>query len=436
VSSRHASNELSLKRFEREARSAAKLRSSHIAQVYDYGVYKKSPYMVMELLSGESLSKRLKREGTLSLRATVRIGLHLARALATAHENKVVHRDLKPGNVFLVIHQDEDIAKVFDFGIAKALETIAPQQQLTQVGTLLGTPHYMAPEQVMSATEAEPRSDLWSLAVILYRICVGRIPFKGDSVELVLGAILHDPAIMPSELEGVDLPIELDAFFTKALAKDPSKRFGDAIDLIDAFAEAAGYERSMSQKLGRRPVPVRAATNDADPSVDQSAVTTVLDSKSLDSKSLDSKNLDSKTMDSRTDGFPSSSTLGDPPVIPIQRTPASVRFAVIGGIALLVGGAITVSAIDDSPSGNSGSVPSASALPVETSTPAEEVSSAASATTAPPTTEPTASAGPSAEATPPEPAATTQVAAPRPTAKPKGDKPGGKPKSGLFDQPF
>jgi serine/threonine-protein kinase len=154
-------------RFMREARAAAALRSPHVVQILDYGFDGDLPFIVMELLEGENLAQRLRRLGRLSPNETARLLNHVARAISRAHEVGVVHRDLKPENVFIVRNEDEEVAKVLDFGVAKmdsgGLTTTSAR---TRTGSLLGTPYYMSPEQVQGNKEVDFRSDLWAIGII------------------------------------------------------------------------------------------------------------------------------------------------------------------------------------------------------------------------------------------------------------------------------
>src|SRR5689334_1263943 len=162
-------------RFLREARLAAALRSPHVVQILDHGIDGVTPYIAMELLEGESLAERLERVGCLSPAETARVIQHLARAMTRAHEAGIIHRDLKPENVFIVRNDDEELFKVFDFGIAKVE---APTGNATRTGSLLGTPSYMSPEQAEGASNLDQRTDIWALGVIAYRCLLGKLPFS------------------------------------------------------------------------------------------------------------------------------------------------------------------------------------------------------------------------------------------------------------------
>jgi len=246
MAERYAGRKKSLKRFEREAMAAARLRSPHIVEVYDYGVTDGRPFMVMELLVGEDLRTRMKRVKRMSLETAARLAVHLGKALATAHEAGTVHRDLKPANIFLVKDQDHDLAKVFDFGIAKALLPMEKDERsLTTEGNLLGTPHYMSPEQMRGDTDVNLTADLWSLGVILYRAVTGHRPFDGEDIgELVHATLDLDPT-PPTELLPT-LPKQLDAFFERALDKNSAERYESAREMAEAFIASASHSESIA----------------------------------------------------------------------------------------------------------------------------------------------------------------------------------------------
>src|SRR5262249_16138313 len=150
-------------RFRREATAAAQLRSAHVVQILDHGIDGDQPFIVMELLDGEDLFERLQKRGRLSLKELAKIATQVSRALTRAHAAGIVHRDLKPENVFLVPNEDDEVVKVLDFGVAKVNDPAKRTMQRTGVGTLIGTPHYMSPEQVKGISEVDFRTDLWAL---------------------------------------------------------------------------------------------------------------------------------------------------------------------------------------------------------------------------------------------------------------------------------
>ncbi len=220
-------------RFLREAQSAAALRSPHVVQILDFGFHAETPFIVMELMEGESLSARLQRLGRLTPEDTVRVLTHVARAVDKAHSAGIVHRDLKPDNVFLVHNADEQIAKVLDFGIAKVAVTDAAPGTETREGSVLGSPHYMSPEQARGRPDVDFRSDLWSLGVIAFECLTGRRPFDGETLGDLVMKICAEPLPIPSSFAPV--PPGFDVWFAHALTRDPAGRFQSAGELADAL---------------------------------------------------------------------------------------------------------------------------------------------------------------------------------------------------------
>lgn len=233
-------------RFLREARAAGALRSNHVVQVYDYGVDEGVPFLVMELLEGESLASRLERKLTLTLAEMQPILRQVGRALAKAHAAGIVHRDLKPENIFICTEGDSELVKVLDFGIAKVESNIAASVQ-TQTGLVLGTPYYMSPEQAEGRKALDLRSDLWSLGVIAYECLLGKRPFDGDNLaQLILAICAMDPPL-PSQ-HGI-VPAGFDAWFLKAVARPVEQRFANIQELVDAFA-ALGQHQGVESTVG------------------------------------------------------------------------------------------------------------------------------------------------------------------------------------------
>src|SRR5687767_8426993 len=201
-----------LQRFLREAQAAASLRSPHVVQILDHGVDEGVPFIVMELLEGESLASRLERVQRLSPAETARIITQVARAVARAHEAGIVHRDLKPDNIYLVRNDEEEIAKVLDFGVAKATtHGMGAATGATRTGSVLGTPYYMSPEQAEGAKGVDHRSDLWSLGVIAWECLLGTRPFESETLGGLLLAIC--PRDMPVPSRAGQVPPGFDAGF-------------------------------------------------------------------------------------------------------------------------------------------------------------------------------------------------------------------------------
>jgi len=234
-----AGNPDALGRFMREAQSAAALRSPHVVQILDYGTDRGVPYIAMELLEGESLSTRLARVGRLPPADVGRIITEIARAIAKAHELSIVHRDLKPDNVYIVHNDETEVTKVLDFGIAKATQGLGlASGSQTRTGAILGTPHYMSPEQAEGTKLVDHRTDLWALGVITFECLLGRRPFDSDALGSLLLAICTRPLPVPSTW-GFVLP-GFDAWFARACARELGERFQSARELATELRRVVG----------------------------------------------------------------------------------------------------------------------------------------------------------------------------------------------------
>jgi len=220
-------------RFLREAQAAAGLSHPGIVTVYDADEDPREhlPYIAMEYVPGQSMQQILQTEGSFTLDRVAAFVERLAAALQVAHESGVVHRDIKPANI--IVHESDGGAKIADFGVARLSSST-----LTQSGTSLGSPAYMSPEQARGKT-TDGRSDLFSLAVILYELLCGTRPFTGEDSTAVLYSIVHETAV-PVTKRREGLPARLDGFFAKALAKRPDDRFADGASFGRAFEEAIG----------------------------------------------------------------------------------------------------------------------------------------------------------------------------------------------------
>jgi serine/threonine-protein kinase len=223
------------RRFTREARAAALLRSAHVVQVLDSGEWRGQPYLVMELLEGEDLRECLLRASRLPPGESVEIARQIARALTKAHAAGIVHRDLKPANVFLTRDDDRLLVKVLDFGIAKYADS--DLDSTTQTGTVLGTPHYMSPEQCRGASDIDYRSDLWSLAVIVFECLTGTRPFPGPQLVNLVHQIAVGELPRPTVVRR-GLPAALDDWWLRAAERDPARRFQSAREMVEALARA------------------------------------------------------------------------------------------------------------------------------------------------------------------------------------------------------
>ena len=218
-----------MERFVREAKSSVKLKSEHVARVRDVGTLEDGkPYMVMELLEGQDLGKMLVDHGRMPRLLAVDLVIQACDAVAEAHSLGIVHRDIKPTNLFVTKRLDgTPLLKVLDFGISKA-----PRSQelaLTQTASMLGTPAYMSPEQMRSARTVDPRSDIWSLGTVLYELVEGCPPFEAKNFALLCVQVTTEP---PRPLT---VGFELAPVLDRALAKDPVHRYQNVAELALAL---------------------------------------------------------------------------------------------------------------------------------------------------------------------------------------------------------
>ena len=231
-------------RFSREARAASRISHPHALNVTDFGESESGVvFLVMEYLNGRTLKDVVHTDGPLPLTRVVEIIKQVSGALDAAHAEGVVHRDLKSDNIMLVEAQNgTDWAKVLDFGIAKIKEPVGDVDPgLTAPNLIIGTPHYMSPEQCSQASEIDQRSDIYSLGVITFELLTGHVPFTGDSPTAIMMKHLQEPP--PSVLEERDdLPPQVGMVITSALAKRPEDRFQSAGELSEALALAASGE--------------------------------------------------------------------------------------------------------------------------------------------------------------------------------------------------
>jgi eukaryotic-like serine/threonine-protein kinase len=217
---------IAIQRFMKEAKAVAKLRSENVARVMDVGTLENgAPYIVMEYLEGEDLSA-LSKQGVVPIADAIDYVLQASVALAEAHASGIVHRDIKPGNLFLTRRPDgSPLVKVLDFGISKMQSTDAEVDgSTTRTGTVMGSPAYMSPEQVRSSKLADARSDIWSLGVVLFHLVTGKMPFDAETVPDMFVAILHEPARTATSANPA-LPPQLDEVFARCFAKEASGRY-------------------------------------------------------------------------------------------------------------------------------------------------------------------------------------------------------------------
>lgn len=228
-------------RFFLEASLTSKLRHPNTITVIDYGQTNDGIfYIAMEYLEGQPLSQLLARSGPVHWTRGLQIAQQICRSLREAHKLGIIHRDLKPANVMLLIEDREDLVKVLDFGLVKSFirEGKPTNSEITNAGMFLGSPQYMAPEQARN--HADPRSDVYSLGVVLYHMLVGRPPFVAkDTIDVIFKQMNEPPPAMRSVRPDIDLPKEVEALVMKCLEKQPSWRFQSMDDVLDAMRKAA-----------------------------------------------------------------------------------------------------------------------------------------------------------------------------------------------------
>ena len=235
-----AANEAAVRRFMREAQAAGRIDHPNVVDIYDVGQHQGSTFLVMEFLLGEPLSARVAR-GPIDLDEALALLLPAMRGVSAAHSMGVVHRDLKPDNIFLCRGPDGAVRepKVLDFGISKVSSGDGQNLRLTRTGAVMGTPYYMSPEQIRDSAEIDQRTDVYGFGVILYETLTGRVPFDGESYSsLVLQIATGTPPPLRQLLPGV--PIALEKVVQKAMAREQTDRYADVATLVRALEPFAG----------------------------------------------------------------------------------------------------------------------------------------------------------------------------------------------------
>jgi eukaryotic-like serine/threonine-protein kinase len=245
-----------VKRFYGEARAVAKLRTKHVAKIYDVGQLADGrPYIVMEFLDGVDLEAELVRRKRLPAEEACRHVMAACVAVSEAHSYGIIHRDLKPANLFLAREGSETVLKVVDFGISKVASDDGIR--LTQTQSAFGTPLYMAPESVRSAKLADERTDVWALGVILHELVTGHVPFLGESATAVAVAVTMDEPKPPSGLVP-DLPSFIDTVVATALQKTPAKRYQSAAEMSAAIDNGLKGNFAMAATTRMEPLALEA----------------------------------------------------------------------------------------------------------------------------------------------------------------------------------
>lgn len=251
------STSVATQRFVQEARAAAQLRHPNVVRILDFGHAPwegRTPYIVMEYLEGIDLERYISERGRLDVDEVVNIVLTVASVLERAHGLGIVHRDIKPGNVFL--EGAARTAKVFDFGVALFANEEA-SCRMTQSGEMVGTPFFMSPEQFINPRQVDGKCDLWGLAVLAYEALVGSVPFRGETPTAVFLAASQGRYIAPSRLRP-ELPPAVDRWFRTAFAEDPARRFPSAAAMAHAFVRAVAPEDAVPKSEAAAATKARA----------------------------------------------------------------------------------------------------------------------------------------------------------------------------------
>lgn len=230
-------NDEAIARLELEHQTAAMFRSRYVVRVFEHGSVSGAHYLAMERLHGELLRVRLERLGMLEVPTLLRFVAQLAEALSEAHALGVVHRDIKPDNIFVCQGEDGDEVRLLDFGAVKL--QISTGAKLTATGMTLGSPEYMSPEQIKGLADLDPRSDVFSLALVVHQMACETHPFAGRTLQDVLQNILHESPLAVAKVRD-DLPAAVDAVLGRALQKDKSQRYPSVAEFVADFFQAFG----------------------------------------------------------------------------------------------------------------------------------------------------------------------------------------------------
>ncbi len=237
-----------VQRFKLEARVAERINDEHIVRITDVDEHEGRPFIVMELLQGLDLSELLNDNGALPVERALEIARQCAGALARAHGQGVVHRDIKPSNIFVSQVDGRDFIKLLDFGISKlddsAVLELGDERPETHSGTLIGTPAYMAPEQLQGKQRVDQRADVYALGVVLWESLAGRFLYDADNMMSLLTDVATKPTPRLSQGVRGDVPLELDEIIQRATDKEPERRFQTARDLAESLARIAAAARS------------------------------------------------------------------------------------------------------------------------------------------------------------------------------------------------
>jgi eukaryotic-like serine/threonine-protein kinase len=233
-------------RFSREAAAAAAVKTPHVVQMLDHGTTEDgTPFIMMELLAGEDLRHHLRRRRVVAPRELALVVAQVCKALSGAHAAGVVHRDIKPDNIFLCQGSDDEVfVKLLDFGVAKT-SGAGGLDNGTKTGSVVGTPYYMSPEQLLAERTIDFRTDLWSLGIVVFEALTGSLPFDAPTIGALAIAVTHGELPIPTQ-KNPSLPAGLDGWFRRACARKREDRFASAKEMSDSFQLAAGITPAAS----------------------------------------------------------------------------------------------------------------------------------------------------------------------------------------------
>ncbi len=249
---RYANDKVALARFQNEAAVVGRFGHKNIVEVHDMGMLDdNTPYLVMERLEGETVTQRLQHERPMRVETAIDIAIEVLNALVVTHNAGILHRDLKPDNVFIARTDDGSRVKVLDFGISKFVTQEMSKSALTRNCFVMGTPAYMAPEQATGDAHLDARADLYSLGMILYEMLTGRLPYKANTPAALLGEIMRVTPLTP-RMHRPEIHADLDSLVMRALHRDREQRFHDAISMLRALQAVRGAATAVPQAAEAR----------------------------------------------------------------------------------------------------------------------------------------------------------------------------------------
>jgi serine/threonine protein kinase len=270
---RYANDKVALARFQNEAAVVGRFGHRNIVEVHDMGQLEDgSPYLAMERLEGDTVTQRLQQERPMRVEAAIDIALAVLNALMVTHNAGILHRDLKPDNIFIARNEEGPVVKVLDFGISKFVTQEMSKSALTRNGFVMGTPAYMAPEQATGDASLDARADLYAVGMILYEMLTGWLPYKANTPAALLGEIMRVTPLTP-RMHRPEVHTDLDALVMRALHKDREQRFPDAVSMQRALQAVRGPAIAMAEAAEARyhqtpsmrpPVPPGGESHDTD----------------------------------------------------------------------------------------------------------------------------------------------------------------------------